>query len=146
MNYYEKIKTSGVLKYNEVTEGKFLNIYDTGYLVFDNDVFTIVNNTLDFKSGIIQLVVLKGDDDFVNNNSFIKYGIYAEKQDYKDDIINVLDVLADYDCNTTENKINLLDRDKSIVQATEFGLFDENHNMIAYATFPPFFTQPSTHF
>ena len=137
LNYYEKIKTSGVLKYNEITEGKFLNIYDTGYLVFDNDVFNIVNNTLDFKSGVIQLVVLKGDDDFVNKNSFIKYGIYAEKQDYKDDVINVLNVLADYDCNTTENKINLLDRDKSIVQATEFGLFDENHNMIAYATFPP---------
>lgn len=137
LNYYEKIKTSGVLKYNEVTEGKFLNIYDSGYLVFDNDVFYIVNNTLDFKSGIIRLVALKGDSDFVDKKSFIKYGIYAEKQDYKDDVIDVLSVLADYDCNTTENKINLLDRDKSIVQATEFGLFDENHNMVAYATFPP---------
>lgn len=152
MDYYEKIKENGVMKYSKLLDGKYANIFKTSYLVLRNNVFYMNNTAFDYKEGIIRLLLLEGDDSFVNNDNFIKYGIYASKNDIldktksrqisnEDDLIvgqlNVRDILLNYDCNTLENTVNILDKEKAITQITEFGLFDKFHNMIAYATFPP---------
>lgn len=152
IEYLEKIKESGHLKYANILDGKYINLYNTSYLVLNNDTFSLNNTALDYKNGEIRLLFLEGDESYKSNNSFIKYGIYAAKEledipilkMTKDNIrkedlekINVRDIISNYDCNTLENTINVLDKEKAITQITEFGLFDQDHNMIAYSIFPP---------
>lgn len=143
LEYQEKYKDSGFIKYRSVDDGKYINIYNTSYIVYNNGVFVLNDTAFNYKTGEVRLIFLEGDDSFVNNDSFVKYGIYAFKNEIEtksapiESTINVRDIVLDYDCNTLENTINPLDRDKAITQITEFGLFDKFHNMIAYATFPP---------
>ncbi|MCA1806681.1 MAG: hypothetical protein LC687_02290, partial [Actinobacteria bacterium] len=50
-----------------------------------------------------------------------------------------------YSLNTTKNFANPQDARSSIVAVTELGLFNEAHDMIAYATFPPVIYDSAKH-
>lgn len=108
---------------------------------------------VDLKNGKINFTMLRPADKYRTSDIIIKYGITA-KNTFSVGVNNLLEkspnVIWDgagyrvaafaelnYTVNSTMALENKIDKSADIVGVTELGLFNKNHELIAYATFPP---------
>jgi hypothetical protein len=108
---------------------------------------------VDLKNGKINFTMLRPADKYRTSDIIIKYGITA-KNTFSIGVNNLLEkspnVIWDgagyrvaafaelnYTVNSTMSLENKIDKSADIVGVTELGLFNKNHELIAYATFPP---------
>jgi hypothetical protein len=116
------------------------------YEIFPDKISSSIQDYIDYANGKLNCIFKHPNINYYNNKSFIKYGIYANNSFYQSGShknvwkdTEKVDILSTYNyaVNTLENKANLEDRNQAIVKVKEMGIFDENHNLVAYATFPP---------
>lgn len=108
---------------------------------------------VDLKNGKINFTMLRPADKYRTSDIIIKYGITA-KNTFSIGVNNLLEkspnVIWDggeyrvaafaelnYTVNSTMALENKIDKSADIVDVTELGLFNKDHELIAYATFPP---------
>ena len=108
---------------------------------------------VDLKNGKINFTMLRPADKYRTSDTIIKYGITA-KNTFSIGVNNLLEkspnVIWDgggyrvaafaelnYTVNSTMALENKIDKSADIVDVTELGLFNKDHELIAYATFPP---------
>ena len=108
---------------------------------------------VDLKNGKINFTMLRPADKYRTSDIIIKYGITA-KNTFSIGVNNLLEkspnVIWDgggyrvaafaelnYTVNSTMALENKIDKNADIVDVTELGLFNKDHELIAYATFPP---------
>jgi hypothetical protein len=160
---YRFVKKGAKMVSEKVPEGrKLLNINNPVSYVISGDSY-IVNkkeNFLDLQNGRIRLLLTEPDEYYRHNKNLIEYGISAEnilvEQDNSRNIIAPVDVRqlstiwedsstilysgflqASYTVNTTKSFTTNKKSDNSVVRVSELGLFNKEHELIAYATFPP---------
>ena len=139
----------------EVEDGdKFVNISNTVIYKKDGEVSGNIEidyskEFIDLKSGKINFVMLRPDTKYKETQFLIKYGITAKNtfcmgEDTAQSSIWTggeckLSTYAElnYTVNSTKAYENSINTDSDIVEATELGLFNKNHELIAYAIFPP---------
>lgn len=107
---------------------------------------------VDLTKGKINFIMLKPALTYKETPTFVKYGITAkntfcaesnymgQKQSsiWSGQSCNMATyVELNYTVNSTKNFANKNDPDSDIVEVTELGLFNKNHELIAYSTFPP---------
>ena len=147
VNIYSYQKGTDEMKLITVNDGeKFLNISKAVTAALNNNELSITKRSeyIDHKNGKLQFILQQPDDIYRSSSQFIKFGIWASNPFYGNKIftdnaavIKLRSILnLSYIVNSTENVSNPLDKDADIVQVSELGLFDENHNLIAYAIFP----------
>lgn len=161
--YYQVLeyqRTTNSMDLVNVEEGdRYINIDKTviykknGNTSGDIDIM-YSEDFVDLKNGKINFTLLRPDDKYRNSNILIKYGITA-KNTFS---LGVNDLLKDinqnsiwngkgcrvatwvelnYTVNSTKSTENKIDKNADIVGITELGLFNKNHELIAYAVFPP---------
>lgn len=108
---------------------------------------------VDLKNGKINFTMLRPAEKYRTSDIIIKYGITA-KNTFSIGVNNLLEkspnVIWDgagyrvaafaelnYTVNSTMALENKIDKSADIVGVTELGLFNKDHELIAYATFPP---------
>lgn len=160
---YRFVKKGAKMVSEKVPEGrKLLNINNPVSYVISGDSY-IVNkkeNFLDLQNGRIRLLLTEPDEYYRYNRNLIEYGISAEnilvEQDNSRNIIAPVDIRqlstiwednntilysgflqASYTVNTTKSFTTNKKSDNSVVRVSELGLFNKDHELIAYATFPP---------
>lgn len=112
-------------------------------LSYDHD-----SDKFNLKDGIIRLLLSEGSPYFKENSEVTMYGLHFETFNFKklysgeEAVNNIIPKLnatmqASYTVNTTRDFSTSVQEDRSIVKVTELGIFDRNHRLIAYATFPP---------
>lgn len=142
---YKKAGTAMILADVPVGE-RYLNVAQgSGYGVY-NDTLSIQRRVpyIVHKDGILQFILLEPDAKYETSDYFVKYGIFAYNGLKGGDVwksggsqrVNSL-MGFDYSVNTAANFANRLDTEAAVVQATELGIFDKDHLLIAYAVFPP---------
>lgn len=162
-NVYRFVKKGAKMVTEKVSDGrKLLNINNPVSYVISGDSY-IVNrkeNFLDLQNGRIRLLLTEPDEYYRHNENLIEYGISAKnilvEQDNSRNIIAPVDIRqlssiweknntikysgflqASYTVNTTKSFTNDKKSDNSVVRVSELGLFNKEHELIAYATFPP---------
>lgn len=160
---YKFVKKGAKMVSEKVPEGrKLLNINNPVSYVISGDSY-IVNrkeNFLDLQNGRVRLLLTEPDEYYRHNENLIEYGISAKnilvEQDNSRNIIAPVDIRqlssiweanstitysgflqASYTVNTTKSFTNDKKSDNSVVRVSELGLFNKEHELIAYATFPP---------
>ena len=148
VNIYSYEKGTDEMKLIKVEDGqKFLNIAKAVTAALNNNELAITKSAeyIDHKNGKLQFILQQPDDVYRSSQQFVKFGIWASNPFYgnkiftdDDAVIKLRSILnMNYIVNSTENVSNPLDKDADIVQVSELGIFDANHSLIAYATFPP---------
>jgi len=148
VNIYSYQKGTEEMKLLVLNEGeKFLNIAKAVTATLNNNELSLNKfaEYIDHKNGKLQFVLQQPDDTYRTSSQFIKFGIWASNPFYGNEVftdntavIKLRSILnLSYIVNSTENVSNPLDKDADIVQVSELGIFDEDHNLIAYSTFPP---------
>jgi hypothetical protein len=102
---------------------------------------------IDYESGRVNFVVSNPNEMYKGAEWLVKYGIrlknsfYLASGAYRDVWFSRVELKNrlgySYVVNSTENAFDSGDRDASIVEVTEMGVFDQNHHLILYSTFPP---------
>lgn len=148
VNIYSYEKGTDEMKLIAVGNGsKFLNIARAITATLNNNELAITKSAeyIDHSNGKLQFILQQPDDVYRSSEQFVKFGIWASNPFYgnkiftdNDAVVKMRSILnMSYIVNSTENVSNPLDKDADIVQVSELGLFDANHSLIAYATFPP---------
>lgn len=148
VSIYSYEKGTSEMKLAEVSSGeRFLNIAKAVTASLNNNELAVTKSAeyIDHKNGKLQFILQQPDDVYRTSQQFVKFGIWASNPFYgnkiftnNDAIIKLRSMLTmSYIANSTENPSNPLDKDADIVQVSELGIFDVNHSLIAYATFPP---------
>lgn len=142
LNKYSKVGTT--MKTVEVPEGeRYVTIYKGSKAEYIDDTIIQAYNTdyLDLTDGILRFIFTQPDDIYRTSENLMEYGIYVENSFYNDNFdsskIMTGYLQSSYTVNSKKNFANPADSDSSIVEVTEFGLFNKSHQLIAYAVFPP---------
>lgn len=149
------VQEANLLEYNKSTGSMVLNT------VPDADKICTINRSPSYEmasgsytvekeaeyvnteTGVIRMLMTQPAEKYRDTDYFVKFGITA-KNPFKGSKVwngeqaNISAYLeSSYTVNSRENLANKKDKDSAIVQATELGLFNKKHELIAYATFPP---------
>ena len=143
INKYEKVGTA--LKQVPVDEDdRFATISRASSIDYeDGDIVQEYNTKyLDLFNGIIRFILTQPAQKYYDNQYLNMYGIevrndifYHKQYTTPEPISGYLQ--STYTVNSRKNFANEADSDSSIVEITEFGLFNKAHQLLAYATFPP---------
>lgn len=110
---------------------------DTSYII------TSDSNVVNLKEGSLSFILDKPAEKYQTESTFIKYGITAFNPFFGSDIWSgnnlSLSCYLDstYTVCSTKNLADSRDTESEIQEVTELGLFNKNHELIAYAVFPP---------
>lgn len=124
------------------------------YYTVENGIIYIdyEQDFVDTKNGELKIILYQGNEMYKDKETLIKFGITAYNSFYSDSKyfngnaklfnlgtrINMNSYLdSSYIVNSIENLANNNDKDAAIAEITEFGLFNKEHQLIAYGTFPP---------
>jgi hypothetical protein len=136
---YQKIGSHILLQ--PITE-TYLHIQPGIEYTYGLDSYTSIvkDDYIDHQKGLFRFLLLRPTGYYAITESFTKFGLSIlsnlKKINYE---------TAQFDCklqfkyniNTSEDYANPQNKDAAIVKITELGLFDINHQLIAYAQFPP---------
>lgn len=134
----EMYKIGDLLRYAKVEDEKcYAKLHVVNQINLANGQNYTTNEIINYAKGIVNLAVERYGTWYKWHDVVTNYGI-AGKVNFND-LTTKIDatLLAKYSICTSENFANMLDTEAGIVQITEFGLFDKDHNLIMYATFPP---------
>jgi len=142
---YKKASSSMIL--SEVDSGdRYLNVAQGSAYAIWEDSIAIQRYTpfIDHKNGTLQFILTQPDAKYKTSDFFMKYGIYAINVLKGSEVFKTGGTVAinsimsfSYTVNTKCNFANKLDKESAIVQVSEVGVFNKDHTLIAYATFPP---------
>jgi hypothetical protein len=156
-------KNSSEMELQELTDTseRYVKIYKAPTITQNSDAVIIYpyGEYINLQTGNIRFVLTQNEESSYYSSSiesFVKYGITVNnpknpttdsdysKAAFTDSVngtehISTLNsfLMADYSINTSESFVDKFDKDKAITQISEVGLFDKNHKLVAYATFPP---------
>lgn len=139
---YSKVGTT--IKMVDVDDGnKYVTIYKGSLASYIDDTIIQNYNTdyLDLSNGVLRFIFTQPDSMYKSTENLMEYGIYVTNSFYNNNF-NSAQILpgylqSSYTVNSRKNFANPADSDSSIVEVTEFGLFNKAHQLIAYAVFPP---------
>ena len=134
----EMYKVGDIMRYARVEDEKqYAKLHVVNQINLVNKQNYTSNEIINYAKGIVNLAVERYGTWYTWHDVVTNYGI-AGKVNF-DEFTTKIDatLLAKYSTCTSENFANLLDTEAGIVQISEFGLFDKDHNLIMYSTFPP---------
>lgn len=134
----EMYKSGGLLRYTTVEDEKrYAKIHVVSQINLVNGANYTSSEIINYAKGIVNLAVERYGSWYTWHDVVTNYGI-AGKVNFNEKTTKIdATLLAKYCTCTTENFANKLDTESGIVQISEFGLFDKDHNLIMYSTFPP---------
>lgn len=142
INKYEKVGTA--LKQVKLDSSEAYTTISQGSSIAyeDGDIIQDYNTKyLDLFNGIIRLVLTQPAQKYYDNEYLNMYGLnvqnsfYHKSYEESEQLPGYLQ--STYTVNSRKNFANEADSDSSIVEITEFGLFNKAHQLLAYAIFPP---------
>jgi hypothetical protein len=144
------VKSGGAYVFSNVSESEAYTSVMQG-LDYSIDELTNVQvknaETVNYEEGIFKALLGEPSSMYAKNKTILKNGILFTNSFYMIDgeqrgvwssSANVeSNVVLTCIVNSTADLASTSNKDASIIQATELGIFDESHNMIAYLSFPP---------
>ena len=119
-----------------------------GYNIVDDKVIVTPDlSFVNYEDGVTSFVLAAPAEMYKFPEYLVRYGIKFKNSFYlltgkhmdvwmtKVNLDN--DLTFSYIVNSMENPLNKSDRNAAIVKVRELGVFDQRHNLILYATFPP---------
>ncbi len=134
----EMYKIGDIMRYARVEDEKqYAKLHVVNQINLVNKQNYTSNEIINYAKGIVNLAVERYGSWYAWHDVVTNYGI-AGKVNFNEFTTKIdATLLAKYSTCTSENFANLLDTEAGIVQISEFGLFDKDHNLIMYSTFPP---------
>lgn len=142
INKYEKVGTA-LKKVKLDSSESYTTISQGSSIAYeDGDIIQEYNTKyLDLFNGIIRFVLTQPAQKYYDNMYLNMYGLnvqnsfYHKSYEESEHLPGYLQ--STYTVNSRKNFANEADSDSSIVEITEFGLFNKAHQLLAYAVFPP---------